>query len=42
MCLGRRACAIALLPAITTIDYEARGQSEREIILADLDKDADK
>jgi len=24
-CFGRRACAIALLPAITTIDYEAKG-----------------
>lgn len=42
MCLGRRACAIALLPAITTIDYEVKGQAEREIILADLDKDAEK
>jgi len=42
MCFGRRACAIALLPAITTIDYEAKGQAEREIILADLDKDAEK
>lgn len=41
-CFGRRACAIALLPAITTIDYEMKGQAEREIILADLDKAADK
>lgn len=42
MCFGRRACAIALLPAITTIDYEAKGQADREIILADLDKEAEK
>lgn len=37
-CLTRRACAIALLPAITSIDYEMAAHTDRMEMLAELDK----
>lgn len=41
-CLGKRACGIALLPAINSIDYEAESHKERIKILEDLEAQAER
>jgi len=42
LCLAKKACAIALLPAIDSIDWERDAQEERIKFLQELDKKAEK
>jgi hypothetical protein len=38
LCKANKACAIAILPAITTIDYEYKSFTEKLAILSEIDK----
>ena len=38
ICRSHKACAIAILPAITTIDYELDSFNQKEAMLAEIDK----
>ena len=42
VCKSHKACAIAILPAITTIDYELESFTQKQAMLEELDKAAGK
>ena len=42
LCKANKACAIAILPAITTIDYEYDNFTKKLAMLSDIDKQAGK